>query len=117
MIKRALLLCLGFWLIVSSALLAHAGPCGMDRMAAETVARVPHPAHCDLMAAPDEAPLEMPPAQDTDAVCCCPAVLATLALPAAPEAGADVFAEARGFPLDTHALSRVLVPEPHPPKA
>ncbi len=110
MLKRALLLCLGAWLIAASGLSAHAGPCRLDKAEAE-VSTIDH-AHCDMMAAPDEAP-----AQEADANCCCPAVLAALPVPTAPEPGVYTFALPSDFPPDASAVSLNLIPEPPPPKA
>ncbi len=114
MLKRALLLCLGFWLIAASGLSAHAGPCGMERQPAEAAAPAGAHAHCDMMAAPEPAAPDHP---DTDASCCCPAVLTALPSPALPEANVFVFAQAPDFPLEARTASRTLVPEPRPPKA
>ncbi len=114
MLKRALLLCLGLWLIAASGLAAHAGPCGMERPAIEAAAPAGTHAHCDMMAAPEPVAPDHP---DTDANCCCPAVLTALPLPALPDTGVFVFAQAPDFPLEARAASRTLVPEPRPPKA
>jgi hypothetical protein len=110
MLKRVLLLCLGIWLIAASGLSAHAGPCTLEKT--EVAADEADHAHCDMMAAPDEAP-----AQETDANCCCPAVLAALPVPVIPEAATDVFTLPADFPPDARALSLNLIPEPPPPKA
>lgn len=112
--KRALLLCLGLWLIAPSGLAAHAGPCGMERPAIEAAAPEGTHAHCDMMAAPEAAAPDHP---DTDANCCCPAVLTALPSPALPDTGVIVFAQAPDFQLEARAASRTLVPEPRPPKA
>ena len=114
MLKRALLLCLGLWLIAASGLAAHAGPCGMERPAIEAAVPAEAHAHCDMMAAPEP---EAPDHPDTDANCCCPAVLTALPSPALPDASAFLFAQAPDFPLEARAASRTLVPEPRPPKA
>jgi hypothetical protein len=114
MLKRALLLCLGLWLIAVSGLAAHAGPCGMERQAAEVGAPAEAHAHCDMMAAPEPAAPDHP---DTDANCCCPAVLTALPSSGLPDAGVFVFAQTPDFPLEARAASRTLVPEPRPPKA
>lgn len=110
MLKRILLFCLGAWLIAASGLSAHAGPCSLDKATAEVGA--PDHAHCDMMGAADEAP-----AEKADANCCCPAVLAALPMPAAPEAATCRFALSSDFPPDASALSLNLIPEPPPPKA
>ncbi|MFN7165354.1 MAG: hypothetical protein ACK4P2_11105 [Hyphomonas sp.] len=114
MLKRALLLCLGLWLIAASGLAAHAGPCGMERPAIEAAASAGTHAHCDMMAAPEPA---APDHLDTDTNCCCPAVLTALPSPALPDTAVFVFAQAPGFPLEARAASRTLIPEPRPPKA
>lgn len=111
MLKRILLLCLGAWLIAASGLSAHAGPCGLDKAEAE-MAATDH-AHCDMMAAPDEAP----PAQEVEANCCCPAVLAALPVTAARAPATYAFALPSDFPPDARALSLNLIPEPPPPKS
>jgi len=111
MLKRILLLCLGAWLIAASGLSAHAGPCSMDTPEPEMAAT--QPAHCDMMAAADAAP----PAQDADANCCCPAVLAALPDAAVPAPAAYIFALPSDFPPDARALSLNPIPEPPPPKA
>ena len=110
MLKRVLLLCLGIWLIAASGLSAHAGPCTLEK--AEVVAAQADHAHCDMMGAQDEAP-----AHQTDASCCCPAVLAALPVPVMPEAADYLFALPADFPPDARALSLNLIPEPPPPKA
>jgi hypothetical protein len=114
MLKRALLLFLGLWLIAASGLAAHAGPCGMERQPAEVAAPAEAHAHCDMMAVPEPAAPDHP---DTDAGCCCPAVLTALPSPALPDTGVFVFAQAPDFPLEARAASRTLVPDPRPPKA
>jgi hypothetical protein len=114
MLNRALLLCLGFWLIAASGLSAHAGPCGMQRQPAEAAAPAEAHAHCDRMAAPEPAAPDHP---DTDAGCCCPGVLTALPSPALSGSSVFVFAQAPDFPLEARTASRTLVPEPRPPKA
>lgn len=119
MLKRALFLCLGLWLIAASGLSAHAGPCTMRAdAAAEMAAPTDAHAHCDMMApATDEQLPEKPDPQDTGSNCCCPAVLAAVAAPAVPLATPPVFTLAADYPADIHAPSRSLIPEPPPPKA
>ena len=114
MLKRALLLCLGLWLIAASGLAAHAGPCDMERPAIQAATPAQAHAHCDMMAAPETAAPDHP---DTDANCCCPAVLTALPSPGLPDASVFVFAQTPDFPLEARAASRTLVPEPRPPKA
>lgn len=117
MLKRALFLCLGLWLIAASGLSAHAGPCDMGTAQAETAEAPPGHAHCDMMAAPGPAAPQAPDHPDTDANCCCPAVLTALPAPGLPEPAAFAFAQAPDFPLEARAASRTLIPEPRPPKA
>ncbi len=117
MLKRALLLCLGLWLIAASGLSAHAGPCSVGSQPTEAVAPWADHAHCDMMAAPEPAVPQIPDHPDTDANCCCPAVLSALPAPAVPEAAAFAFAMAPALPLEARAASRTLIPEPRPPKA
>jgi hypothetical protein len=119
MLKRALLLCLGLWLIAASGLSAHAGPCDMREAAAVEIAAASDAhAHCDMMVPPtDDAAPEMPDTPDRDADCCCPAVLAAVPAPDAPEAAAPRFALMAALPSDISAPSRNLSPEPPPPKA
>jgi hypothetical protein len=114
MLKRALLLCLGLWLIAASGLSAHAGPCGMESQLIEAAAPTETHAHCDMMAAPEPAAPDHP---DTDANCCCPAVLTALPAPALPEAATLAFTMTPDFPLEARAASRTQTPEPRPPKA
>lgn len=117
MLKRALLFCLGLWLIAASGLSAHAGPCNMDGMKAEAVIAEAGHEHCDMMAAAEQPAPAMPDLPDTDAACCCPAVLAALPAAQAPDAAVFAFARPTDFPLDVRAPSRSLLPEPRPPKA
>lgn len=116
MLKRALFLCLGLWLIAASALSAHASPCGM-RDAVEAAPVVEAHAHCDMMAAPaDDSQPAQPEAPDDGSNCCCPAVLASISAPAALTAEPD-FGLPEGLPANARAPSRTLIPEPPPPKA
>lgn len=117
MLKRALFLCLGLWLIAASGLSAHAGPCDMQAAQAETAETAPGHAFCDMMAPPGPAAPQAPDHPDTDARCCCPGVLAALPSPGLPEPAAFAFAQAPDFPLEARAASRTLLPEPRPPKA
>ncbi len=114
MLKRALLLCLGLWLIAAAGLSAHAGPCDMGMEKAAVAAPAETHAHCDMMAAPDAAPPDTP---DSDGNCCCPAVLSALPAPAAPDASGQTFTLTTVFPANDRAASRTLIPEPPPPKA
>jgi hypothetical protein len=117
MLKRALILFLGLWLIVASGLSAHAGPCSMDGATEEAGAGADPHADCPMMASEDAAepaPADIP---DRDGNCCCPAVLAGLPVAALPEAGKPVFAASASLPPDFRASSRASVPEPPPPKA
>ncbi|MFN7056833.1 hypothetical protein [Hyphomonas sp.] len=124
MLKRALILCISLWLMIAGGLAAHAGPCHPQAMEAQPAIAAPaitH-AHCDMMgdkmaahSAPSEAPApEMPEAPAP--FCCCPAVMAALPAPAAPDAGGHMFRIPASFPLDASAPSRTLIPEPPPPK-
>ncbi|MEQ9505432.1 MAG: hypothetical protein RLO80_04115 [Hyphomonas sp.] len=118
MLKRVLFLCLGVWLIASTGLSAHAGPCAVRAEAPEIAAPAADHAHCDMMAAPEAAqPGEPSDPLADDPACCCPAVMA--ALPAAETPGTSVitFARPASFPRDDRAVSRTLLPEPRPPKA
>lgn len=118
MLKRALFLCLGFWLIAASGLAAHAGPCDMQNQPAEVAAPAEAHAHCDMMAPQaDNAGQDQTESPDSSATCCCPAVLAAVPAPAAPEASALSFALSAARPADIRAPSRTLIPEPPPPKA
>ena len=117
MLKRVLLLCLGLWLIAASGLSAHAGPCGMDEMQAEIAAAETGHDHCDMMAKPEQPAPEMPDRPDTEAACCCPAVLAALPAAQAPQTVPAAFALPSDFPIDARVPSRTLLPEPRPPKA
>jgi hypothetical protein len=119
MLKRFLFLCLGLWLIAASGLSEHAGPCTLRAEAVEEIAAPTDVhAHCDMIApATDEQAPAKPDLQDTGTNCCCPAVLAAVAAPAAPGAEPPVFALLAAYPADVHALSRSLIPEPPPPKA
>lgn len=123
MLKRVLLLTLSLWLMIAGGLGAHASPCHMrDEMkpAATEIASDNAHDHCDMMAdaAPGETPENTPgKAPATDTACCCPAVLAALPAPATPDATAARFTLPASFPLDARAPSRMLIPEPPPPKA
>lgn len=117
MLKRALLLCLGLWLIAASGLSAHAGPCGIAAAQAEAAEAAYGDAHCDMMAAPGPATPQTPDHPDTETYCCCPAVLTALPPTGLPEPAAFAFAQAPDFPLEARAASRTLIPEPRPPKA
>lgn len=119
MLKRALLLSLGLWLLVAGGLAAHAAPCHIqDEMQAASTPASAHE-HCDMMAAaPAEALDEAAPtAPAPDGICCCPAVLAALPAPAAADPGHPAFRLPAGFPLEARAPSQTLIPEPPPPKA
>jgi hypothetical protein len=117
MLKRALLLCLGLWLMAAAGLSAHAGPCDMGMEKVAVAAPAEAHAHCDMMAAPDAAPPAMPDAPDSDGNCCCPAIVSALPAPAAPDASEQTFTLMADFPPDARAASRTLIPEPPPPKA
>ena len=123
MLKRALLLSLSLWLMIAGGLGAHASPCHMQDerkpAPAEITSDEAH-AHCDMMA--EAVPAETPDrasekAPATDTACCCPAVLAALQAPAAPDAAAFHFTLPASFPPGDSAPSRTLIPEPPPPKA
>jgi len=121
MFKRALILCVGLWLVIAGGLFAHAQPCHSHKVEAEPAiaAQVSAHAHCDMMAAPAPAPAEIPAPGMPEApapFCCCPAVIVALPAPVAPEAGGRMFRMHAGFPLDASAPSRTLIPEPPPPK-
>lgn len=116
MLKRALFLCLGLWLIGASVFSAHARECGMSG-APEAVAAEEAHAHCDMMGTATDDPLPAEPDQPDEAAnCCCPAVLANIAGPAGLAAGPD-FGLPEGYTADPRAPSRTLIPEPPPPKA
>lgn len=74
-------------------------------------------AHCDMMAAHDDAPPETPDSADPDGNCCCPAIVSALPATIAPDASAQAFTLTADFPPDARAASRTLIPEPPPPKA
>jgi hypothetical protein len=117
MLKRALFLCLGLWLIASAGLSAHAGPCDMVNTPAEAVAPAAGHAHCSKMAADDEDTGNPAPVDQSDGLCCCPAVLAALPSTPAPVKLSARYAAPATFPLAVRAASRTLIPEPPPPKA
>ena len=124
MLKRIFLLSLGLWLMAAGALAAQASPCHVQ---AETAAALSITApeashtHCDMMGeapAPTQAPSETPDkAPMAEGICCCPAVLAALPAPAAPDASSVAFRPPASFPLTARAASQTLIPEPPPPKA
>lgn len=117
MLKRALLLCLGLWLIAAAGLSAHAGPCDMGMETAAAAAPGEAHAHCDMMAAPHAAPPATPGTSQPDGNCCCPAIVSALPAPSAPDAFHQAFGLMADFPPDARAGSRTLIPEPPPPKA
>jgi len=89
----------------------------MDRIQADAVIAETGHAHCDMMKTPEQPAPDMPDPPDTDAACCCPAVLAALPAAATPDAAVIAFARPSDFPLDARAPTRTLLPEPRPPKA
>lgn len=115
MLKRVVLLCLGFWLIAASALSAQASSCKAGLNAPQISAAETAVAHCDMMTAPD-APEDEHPSEPSSS-CCCPAILAALPQTDVPEATAWAFRRPTTFPMDTDAASRAILPEPRPPKA
>lgn len=123
MLKRALFLILGAWLIAASALAAHAGPCHPAETRAETgiAAQAMTEGHCEMMAAmgttADGTPSETPEPSANEPPCCCPGMLAAVPAPEAPDTARPAFRLALALPTDTSAPSRALIPEPPPPKA
>lgn len=123
MLKRALFLILGAWLIAASALAAHAGPCHPAETRAETGIAAPamKEGHCEMMGAV-EAPAsgqlsDLPEPSANEPPCCCPGMLSALPAPEAPDTARPAFRLALAMPADTSAPSRALIPEPPPPKA
>jgi hypothetical protein len=117
MLKRALLLCLGLWLIASAALSAHAGPCDMVKSPAQVAVPESGHAHCDMTAADADDASDPLPANQSDGPCCCPAVLAGLAAAPSPVKASARYGAPMPFPPTVSATSRTLIPEPPPPKA
>ena len=119
MLKRALFLILGAWLIAASSLAAHAGPC--HKAGAEMAAPAMIQDHCDMMAAMGPPargePVELPDPSANDPLCCCPGMLAAVPAPDAPDTAGPAYRLALALPANTSAPSRALIPEPPPPKA
>jgi len=122
MLKRALFLILGAWLMAASALSAHAGPCHPAEARAETGIAAPAmmEGHCEMMgamAAPTTGqPSDIPDPSVDESPCCCPGMLAAVPAPDAPDTARPAFRLALALPANTSAPSRTLIPEPPPPK-
>jgi hypothetical protein len=114
MLKRFFLLVLSAWLFASGVATAYAGPCGAPRVAAAGMAAPA--AHCEMMAGDDQTTDES--THHSLCGCGCGAVR-TLApdMPAPALLTALDLKPVMVMGDDPSLVSRVLPPEPPPPKA